>query len=172
MESVEIWRSGGAKAMMALEDGVLSIAYVGRLSGLAWSEVADIADGLAGNEAIVLLVDFRQAGMRTAECEVGGGQPVRTALTRRSLPGVLIVPAAHLVAYKGFAGELAKTGIERAIFTSASQGCAYALEMRETQRSLRQQFSTLARRAQPTVQLLLPGSQPRTRRSSWQPTPR
>lgn len=162
--------------MMSLEAELLTIVYRGPANVAMWTEAAEVADGLAGNGALVLLVDLRQAfpaaGFKSIEDELGGHRPIRTALTRRSMPGVMLVPEKYSAAYKRFAGELAKTGIERAVFTSASQARACAWQMREAQRSARQQFSTLARRVQPTGQSHPHVSQPRTQRSSWHPTTR
>ena len=129
MQQTEIWRQGGARATMALDDGLLRVDYSGPVTIASWQEAAECADEAAGGCAVVLLADFTRAVAAHAPSELGGLRPVRTALTRRSLPGAMVVPEVYLETYQALAWELALQGIERAVFISGTEALAWSLAL-------------------------------------------
>ena len=135
MAAAEIWRRYGARATMELDDGLLSITYSGPVTVASWREAAECADEAAGGAAVVLLADFSRAVVAVDPGELGGVQPVRTALTRRSLPGAMVVPEIHLETYRAFAWELALQGIERAVFTSPLAALSWAQALVQKRRA-------------------------------------
>lgn len=129
MKEKEIWRSGGARATVALDDGLLRVTYSGPITLASWGDAAECADLAAGGRAVALLADFTRAAVTISPAELGGVRPVRTALTRRNLPGAMVVPGIHFETYQALAWELALQGIERAVFTSRAGALAWALAL-------------------------------------------
>lgn len=125
MAAVEIWRRYGARATMALDDGLLSITYSGPVTVASWTEVAAIADEGAQGRAVALLADVSRAVIAVSEHQLGGAYPVRTKLTRPDMPGAMVVPVGNLPEFRRLAWALAATGVRRTVFTSLPEAYAW-----------------------------------------------